>query len=236
MTQIKICGLTTLTDARCAAEAGADFLGFIFYPGSPRYIAPSQARQIADSLRATMSSLCPRLVGVFVDAPVEQVRTIAATAQLDLAQLHGSEPPAVVSALQPFAFKALRPRTLAEARVALNTYSPSWSGQAETSPQLLIDAYHPVQKGGTGEQASLDVARWLAPRCRLMLAGGLTPENVAAAIADLRPWGVDVSSGVESTQGVKHHDRVRAFVAAVRTADGGGSSPSSATSAMPTQF
>lgn len=219
MVYVKICGITNLEDARVAAEAGADFLGFIFYPKSPRYVTPEQAGKITRAIRAEFAEQSPRFVGVFVDEPVDAVRTIIETAGLDLAQLHGAETPAEVTALAPYAFKALRPQTLAEAQQALKTYvpAPSTVYGLPSTPDLLIDAYHPHQMGGTGQVADLEIARWLAERCRLLLAGGLTPDNVVDAIAQVRPWGVDVSSGVEIAKGRKDHGKVRAFIKAVST-------------------
>jgi phosphoribosylanthranilate isomerase len=223
---VKICGITNLEDARCAAEAGADFLGFIFYPPSPRYIAPEQAERIVRAIRTEFGQTAPRCVGVFVDEPVEAVRAVIETAGLDLAQLHGAETPADVAALAPYAFKALRPQTLTEAQAALRQYLPqrieristdmSFVQPVESTPELLVDAYHPRQMGGTGLVADVEIARWLAERCRLLLAGGLTPENVADAIAQVRPWGVDVSSGVESTKGKKDHTKVRRFMSIIK--------------------
>jgi phosphoribosylanthranilate isomerase len=154
-------------------------------------------------------------VGVFVDAPADAVRAVIETAGLDLVQLHGAESPADVAALAPHAFKALRPQTLTEAQEAMENYltttpfsPPStvarrFAPRLPSTPDLLVDAYHPQQKGGTGLIADVKIARWLAERCRLLLAGGLTPENVADAVAQVRPWGVDVSSGVEATKGRK---------------------------------
>jgi len=119
MTYIKVCGLTNLDDARCAAEAGADFLGFIFYPKSPRFVTPEQVAAITQAIRREFGIRAPRCVGVFVDEPVERVRAILDSAGLDLAQLHGSEPPAEVRALQPRAFKAIRPQRCDDAEAAV---------------------------------------------------------------------------------------------------------------------
>lgn len=223
MVNVKICGITNLEDARCAAEAGADFLGFIFYPPSPRYITPEQAGEIAQAIRAEFGEAAPRCVGVFVDEPVDVVRAVIATAGLDLAQLHGAETPADVVALAPYAFKALRPQTLAEAQSAMENYLPytlfslpSPVSRLPSTPDLLVDAYHPQQKGGTGLTVDVTIARWLAERCRLLLAGGLTPENVADAIAQVHPWGVDVSSGVEVTKGKKDHTKVKRLINTIK--------------------
>ena len=228
MIYVKICGITNIEDARCAAEAGADFLGFNFYPPSPRYVTPEQAGDIIQAIRVEFGEAAPRCVGIFVDAPVNAVRDIIETAGLDLAQLHGAETPADVAALAPCAFKALRPQTLAEAQEMLaiylagDTFSPPstvarrFAPRLPSTPDLLVDAYHPQQKGGTGLVADVEIARWLAKRCRLLLAGGLAPENVADAIAQVRPWGVDVSSGVEATKRKKDHTKVKAFIEATK--------------------
>jgi phosphoribosylanthranilate isomerase len=218
MTKVKICGITRLADARCAAEAGADYLGFIFYPKSARYIAPAHAGELVGAIRAEFGPRAPAIVGVFVNESAAAVRAAITLVGLDLVQLHGDEPPAMVETLQPRAFKALGPRTLDEARQAFGAYL-SAAPVAADRPNFLIDAHHPTKRGGTGHRADLTIARWLAPKCRLLLAGGLTPENVSNAILNLKPWGVDVSSGVEATKGVKDHARVRDFIQAVRAAD-----------------
>ncbi|MGC9347843.1 MAG: phosphoribosylanthranilate isomerase [Anaerolineae bacterium] len=218
MTRVKICGITQLDDGRCATEAGADYLGFIFYPKSARYIAPAHAGAIVQALRAEFGPRTPTMVGVFVNEPMAGVAAIVNEANLDLVQLHGDESPATVAQLRPHAFKALRPRTLDEAKRALEAYA-SGGPVGNKRPDLLVDAYHPTERGGTGHRADLEIATWLASRCRLLLAGGLRPENVRDAIVSIRPWGVDVSSGVEKAKGVKDHQRVRAFVRAVQLAD-----------------
>ena len=218
MTHIKICGITNLADARCVAEAGADLLGLVFYAHSARCVSPEQAADIVRAIRGEFGARAPRFVGVFVDKAVEQVHEIVGRVGLDLAQLHGHEPAAEVRALYPRAFKAIRPQSVEQAQSALEVYQGV--RYEEDAPELLIDAYHPGQAGGTGTCADLDAACWLARRTRLLLAGGLTPENVALAIEQVRPWGVDVSSGVERGKGRKDHARVRAFVEAVRMEDG----------------
>jgi phosphoribosylanthranilate isomerase len=217
LTRIKICGITNVEDARCAAEAGVDFLGFIFYPKSPRFVRTQQAVTIARAIRDEFGAPAPRFVGVFVDEPVEGVCATLEAARLDLAQLHGTESAAVVRALYPRAFKAIRPQTHSQAKAAMVAYGNTGPDD-DALPQLLVDAYHPQQLGGTGMQADLVIAQWLARRVRLLLAGGLTPETVGAVVEQVQPWGVDVSSGVERTKGIKDHARVRAFVEAVRAA------------------
>ena len=218
MTRIKICGITNVDDARCAAEAGADFLGFVFYTKSLRCVTSKQTATITQTIRREFGADTPRCVRVFVDEPVERIMTVLDNAGLDLAQLHGNEPPAEVRLLHPRAFKAIRPQARAEAAAAVDAYCDV-APTDTTLPQLLMDAYHPHQPGGTGIPADLALACSLAPRLRLMLAGGLTPETVGPAIEQVRPWGVDVSSGVEQTPGVKDHARVWAFVQAVRAAN-----------------
>jgi phosphoribosylanthranilate isomerase len=231
--RIKICGLTNLDDALAATEAGADLLGFIFYDKSPRYITPTQVREIVTQLRDTdhcspilasdepgspvtapRSPLpAPRLVGVFVNPSLEQVVRTLDYCGLDLAQLHGEETPELLAALPGRAFKALRPRDAAEAANQAATFARF--GPAG-GPDLLVDAYHPTLRGGVGQTSDWSLAASLAAQHHLLLAGGLTPDNVAQAIAQVQPWGVDVASGVEAVPGRKDHDRVRAFIAAAR--------------------
>lgn len=218
MTYVKICGIKNVDDGRCAAEAGADLLGFVFYPKSPRYVEPAAAGEITTALREEFGEKAPRMVGVFVDEPPKRVRAILDEAGLDLAQLHGSEPPAELRMLHPRAFKAFRPQSRGDAEGFTASYYDVVP-EDEDLPQFLIDAYHPWKFGGTGEMTDLAVAKLIAERFRLLLAGGLTPESVRPAIERVRPWGVDVSSGVEREKGVKDHDKIRAFIAAAREAD-----------------
>jgi phosphoribosylanthranilate isomerase len=217
LTYIKICGITNVEDAYCAAEAGADLIGFILTPKSARYVTVQEAAHMAGAVRDAFGADAPRIVGVFVDEPVERVREILQAARLDLAQLHGDEPPDHVRALSPFAYKAIRPQDLGQAQIARLVYQDTVPGD-DAIPELLVDAYHPRQHGGTGLRADVDTARYLARHVRLILAGGLTPETVAQAIEQVRPWGVDVSSGVERTKRIKDHARVRTFVDTVRNA------------------
>jgi phosphoribosylanthranilate isomerase len=219
MTVTKICGITRLVDAQAAIGSGVDLLGFIFYPKSPRYVSSEDAGGIVEAIRTNSRTPGPRFVGVFVDERPRTVERIIERAHLDLVQLHGSEPPELVRDLSPYAYKAIRPHTLAEAQAAFHTYAKTFADTAISTPQLLVDAYHPSLKGGTGRQADLQIAGWLARRCRLLLAGGLTPETVAGAIQSVRPWGVDTASGVEAAKGIKDPRRVVAFLDAVRSAD-----------------
>lgn len=217
-TRVKICGLTNLDDARCAAAAGADFLGFILYPKSPRYVTPEQIAAITGAIRAEFGRGAPRCVGVFVNEPPDHVWACLDAAELDLAQLHGDELPAEVQRLHPFAFKAIRPPSGADAEASLALYRPTFPENGSL-PQLLLDAFHPQRYGGTGLQVDLSVARPVARRCRLLLAGGLAPETVGEAIRTVQPWGVDVSSGVERAKGLKDRARVEAFIRAVHAAE-----------------
>jgi phosphoribosylanthranilate isomerase len=237
--KVKLCGLTNLADAQAAVAAGADLLGFIFFAKSPRYVTPERVREIVQALdrrRLTADQgrqpaavgglrsavICrPSAVvtiGVFVNESSAAVAQILDFCGLDLAQLHGEEPPEMVTGdLCGRAYKALRPRSLDEALDLASRYAPAPSPGGETRcPALMVDAYHPHLRGGTGETGDWRLAAALAGRYPLLLAGGLGPANVAEAVRAVRPWGVDVSSGVESAPGQKDHAAVRAFVAAAK--------------------
>ncbi|MDQ4076353.1 MAG: phosphoribosylanthranilate isomerase [Chloroflexota bacterium] len=216
--QVKICGNTSLKDARVAVEAGADMLGFIFYDPSPRAIPTQEAAEIVAALRKEFGEQAPTMVGVFVDESPKYVRTIMETVRLDLAQLHGSEPPVEVQMLAPDAFKAIRPRTRGDAEALAATYTRVLADVPDV-PHFLVDTYHPWKMGGTGETIEWAIPQVLARRFRILLAGGLTPDNVATAIERVQPWGVDVASGVEQQPGVKDHQRVREFVQRAKATD-----------------
>lgn len=218
MTIVKICGVTTLDDALHAARAGADMIGLNFYRRSPRFIEPDAARTLADSLRAELGTSCPLLVGVFVNEVVGTISTTMERVGLKAAQLSGDESVDMLRELRGVGFKAVRPRSRAEALDDVAYFKPAVSAD-ERLPSLLLDAYHPDLYGGSGEAASLEVAaavRELLPR--FMLAGGLTPDNVAARVEVIRPWGVDVASGVEidGQPGRKDAARVSAFIRAAK--------------------
>lgn len=218
--RVKICGLTNLDDALVAVEAGADLVGFIFYPKSPRYVTPSQVRAMTDQIRGA-STMPPLCVGVFVDVDWREVAQVLDDAGLDLAQLHGSEPPVEISLLAPRAFKALRPQSRGDAETLVATYTavaPPTDPGAAAQPSFLIDAYHPWKFGGTGRRTDWHAAHTLAERFPILLAGSLTLDNVGEAISQVQPWGVDVSSGVESAPGQKDHALVREFIRAAKTA------------------
>jgi phosphoribosylanthranilate isomerase len=205
--KVKICGLTNLTDAQVAVEAGADFLGFILYANSPRYIPPSQVGELLAALQLPSHV---HSVGVFVNSPIEEVIAILDQTGLNLAQLHGDEPESAIAALKGRGYKALRPTDATAAQQA-NVFIPYPKPPA---PQLMLDAYHPSAFGGTGHQADWSLASAVVQTTpRLLLAGGLTAANVQSAIATVAPWGVDVASGVEASKGRKDHEQVRAFIA-----------------------
>ena len=218
-TRVKICGVTTVADALMAARAGADLLGLNFYPPSPRCITVARARAIGDQLREELSDSRPLLVGVFVNEEPARIADVCAGAGLDGAQLSGDETPDALLATRnqgTQVFKSLRPQSVAEAREKAQQFLlPQPDDQR--LPTLLLDAWHPDLYGGSGELAGADVFQALADEVpRLMLAGGLNPENVAERVRTLHPWGVDVASGVERAPGVKDPARVRAFIAAAR--------------------
>lgn len=214
MTKIKICGITTLNDALAAAELGADLLGFNFYPKSPRYIAPETCREITGSLRSQYPNLT--LVGVFVNVPVAEIRVILETCQLHLAQLHGDETPEMLAELGSRAFKAIRLSASESVDESVHPFVSVPQSVSPFHPALLVDAAVKGLYGGSGMTTDWAKAAKLSRRIPLLLAGGLRPENVAQAIAQARPWGVDTASGVESSPGVKDAARMRDFAAAAR--------------------
>ncbi len=198
----KICGITRLTDALHAVQHGATALGFVFWPHSPRHVSPEKAAEIIGELPDTVTA-----VGVFVNQPVDEIAHIAAAARITVIQLHGEEPPAYASAL---AWPVWRAASLH----AMNGTLADWP--ADTT--VLLDAHDPVRRGGTGSRIDWTAAAGIAKRRRVVLAGGLTPENVADAIETVRPFGVDVSSGVEETPGVKDLDKVARFLERAKAA------------------
>ena len=217
--RVKICGLTNLGDALSAAAAGADYLGFIFYPPSKRSIDEAAAKHIVGHLRELPD--CPLLVGVFVNETADVTARILGECQLDLAQLSGEEVPALVAdPLSPLfgrAYKGIRPASATEAEVEAEWFAVP--ERAAYLPSLLLDTYHPKLPGGTGETGDWALAARLAHEYPgLMLAGGLTADNVSAAVRQVQPFAVDVASGVEAEPGRKDHDLVRAFVEAAKSA------------------
>lgn len=218
--KVKICGVTTLDDARMVTAAGADMIGLNFYKRSPRYITPESAENICVTLRAELGANCPLLVGVFVNELASGIATITNKVGLDAAQLSGDESIEMLTELRGLAFKAIRPMNQAQALDDVAYYTPRFPAN-QRMPTLLLDAYHPDLYGGTGDQASADVIAAVKTHVpRLMLAGGLNPANVAERIREAAPWGVDVASGVEPEDqpGVKDSAKVHAFIDAARSA------------------
>ena len=204
-TKVKICGITSPEDAAVAVAAGADALGFNFYRKSPRYIDPGVAKQIVASLPPFITS-----VGVFVNEELTTVRSIMDTCGLAIAQLHGDEPATYCRELSRPVIKALRLKDRGSF-LALTEFE----GRAGVRG-FLVDSFSETAYGGTGQVTDWDLAAEAAKAATIVLAGGLTPANVAEAIRIVRPYGVDVSSGVESVPGKKDHRKVRAFLDAVR--------------------
>jgi phosphoribosylanthranilate isomerase len=202
MTIIKICGIKTLKDALATIEAGADFLGFNFYPKSVRFIEKFDCAEITSVLKRAHPQV--KLVGVFVNSSVEEIKDILQTCHLDLAQLHGDETPEIFAPLAPHAFRAFRGIPESNAGYERNE-----------APFMLIDAAVKGVYGGSGVTADWTAAAGLAKKYPFLLAGGLTPENVADAVRQVRPWGVDVASGVESAPGEKDAGKMKAFVRAI---------------------
>lgn len=196
---VKICGITRVEDAKLAVSLGATAIGFIFWPASPRAIAPGQARSIVDALPASVAT-----VGVFVNASRDEIETAAEAANVSAVQLHGDETPDLARSLSRGVIKAV---ALGEdAEQVLN----DWAGT-----MVLLDAHDPARRGGTGRVIDWDRAASIARTRDVILAGGLGPANVVDAVTRVRPAGIDVSSGVESSPGVKDHEKLRALFEAL---------------------
>jgi len=205
--QIKICGVTNVNDARMCAELGADMIGFNFYPQSPRYIEPEVAQQIVETLPSHAGA-----VGVFVNGNADEIRNTANAAGVRCVQLHGDFSPDVGRELAR-EFRMIR---------TFATHPQFRPDKILLFPDcdVLVDAYHPDLRGGTGQRCDWSAARATLPFSRfLILSGGLNAENVASAIKAVTPHAVDVCSGVESAPGVKNHEAIKDFIAAVRTAE-----------------
>lgn len=216
MTKIKICGIKTEEHGLAAAKAGADFIGLIF-TRSPRQITPAQANKIVTALKK-LGTTAPEVVGVFVNTPAQVVNRISEFCHLDRVQLSGDENMDYCREITLSIIKVMRiSRNYQPEQVCqdLVVWSKILSGQEH---QFLLDSYDRDRYGGTGKPLDWDMARQIAERVPVIIAGGLTPENVAMAVKTIRPWGVDVSSGVE-TRGEKDVKKIKAFIKAVRDAD-----------------
>ena len=203
MVRVKVCGVTSVSDARMCVEAGVDAVGLNFWAGSARHCDPEVARAIVRELKGQTL-----FVGVFVDASFEEIDALRTSVGLDCIQLHGDEPPELLTKFLPHAYKALRVR------------GPDVDAEVARYPgeHVLLDAYVKGMPGGTGAVFDWKLAQRVAQTRKLTLAGGLTPANVRAAVEAVRPYCVDTASGVESAPGVKDPAQVRAFVAGARSA------------------
>lgn len=212
MTFIKICGLKTLEDSMATCEAGADMLGFNFYPSSVRYIQPENCRSIVKRIKAEYPHvLC---VGIFVNLELAEIIRVMRDCHLDLAQLSGTEPVEALKELGASAFKAIRPRSPDEANELIEQLPARGS-----PPAFLLDSYQPGAYGGTGKVGKFELASSLSREYPLLLAGGLDPVNVSDMVERIQPWGVDVASGVERLRGQKDLSLVRSFIKVVRESD-----------------
>jgi phosphoribosylanthranilate isomerase len=199
---VKVCGITRVEDAVLASELGASAVGFIFWPGSPRYVTPARAREITTSLNGRV-----KCVGVFVNETAERIEQVADTARIDAIQLHGSESPDLV-------------RQLAGARDVIKAVAIPDGESVDVSAfadevLILLDAHDAARHGGTGRTIDWDIARRMSASRRTILSGGLNPDNVNRAVAAVTPYGVDVSSGVESSPGMKDPVRLKNFFEAL---------------------
>jgi phosphoribosylanthranilate isomerase len=199
---VKICGVTTLDDALACVDAGADAVGFNFWPRSKRHVTVEAAAAIAKRLPPSV-----RTLGVFVDPTADEVDRAFASGAIDLAQLHGDEPPAFCAGFGGRYVKALRLRDAA-----------SLARLADYGCDLVLVDADSAGYGGSGQRADVGLAAQAARLRRVILAGGLTPDNVAEAVRAVRPWGVDVAGGVEREPGVKDWIKVAAFVSAAKRA------------------
>ena len=204
MTKIKICGITNLVDANAAIDFGADALGFVFFKESPRAISPQKAASIIAKVPSFTTT-----VGVFVDKPRDEIQTIVNETGLDVIQLHGNESPESCRLLRRV-IKGIRVKSL-ESLEPLKSYQGLVSA-------FLLDTYAPHMSGGTGQVFNWDIAIEAKNCGRIILAGGLTPENISEAIRRVNPYAVDVSSGVELVKGKKDHQKMRLFIERAKSA------------------
>ncbi len=204
MTRVKICGITNLADAAAVVEAGADALGLILVPGTPRCVSPETAARIIEQLPPLVTA-----VGVFANHPLEEVLRLVPALRLHAVQLHGDESAAYSRRMPVPVIRALRVRD-AESLQPVTTYP---------AQAFLLDAYVEGRLGGTGTAVPWELARRAKGRVPCILSGGLRPDTVGEAVRVVRPYGVDVSSGVEASPGCKDHRKVREFIVNVRQAD-----------------
>jgi phosphoribosylanthranilate isomerase len=213
MTKVKICGITEVSYARAAIEAGADLIGVVFAP-SPRRVAYEKAREI---VAAVQKHYFP-VVGVFVNMPAARVNAVASFCELDWVQLSGDESWEYCRQIEKPLIKAIHMAPGLSEEELLAHLESSQRELGSRSPIYLLDTFVEQQYGGTGQVFAWEIAKQAALKYPVIIAGGLNPENVGEVVSSLRPWGVDVSSGVES-QGVKDVEKIKAFIKAVRSAD-----------------
>jgi phosphoribosylanthranilate isomerase len=211
--RIKICGVTTAEDIRLCAVAGADAVGINFHPGSSRYVDPRQASQLIRAISPLMSA-----VGIFVNQPMRHMCAVAYQLGLRTIQHHGEQGEFADSF--PFAFVPAFQVEDASSLSRIQSNLEIWRLAGILPSAILVDAHVDGQHGGTGQIAPWELLAGFHPGVPLILAGGLTPENVAEAIRIVRPWAVDVASGVEISPGKKDPDKVRRFIAHAREAGG----------------
>lgn len=203
MIKIKICGITNIEDALAAAELGADALGFNFFRESPRFIEPSRAAEIVYQLPPFVTA-----VGVFVNETEERIREIQAATGIHILQFHGDEPPEFCERFETRVIKAIRIRGKEDVHSAVH-YKVN---------AVLLDGYKKGIRGGTGRTFDWSLAAYATGLKRVILAGGLTPENVADAVRTVRPYAVDTASGVEKEKGVKDYEKMKKFIIEARKA------------------
>jgi phosphoribosylanthranilate isomerase len=204
-TRVKICGITRIEDGLAAARAGADAIGLVFYPNSPRYIEPEQAARIAAALPPFVSK-----VALFVNAPAEEIGEVLRQVPIDLIQFHGNECPDYCGEHGRPWLKAIRMKEGTDLLEERQKYSAATG--------LLVDSYRPGVPGGTGETFNWS----LIPQAiagDIILAGGLNPQNVREAVSSVRPWAVDVSGGVEASRGIKDAESIEQFIRGVQRGD-----------------
>ena len=217
MTLFKICGLRELDHALTAADSGASFISFNFVPGVRRQVSPSHAARVIEEFRSLRDGGTPRVVGLFANQPVEDVKSIVRSCGLDLVQLCGDEPPEYWEEVNVPVLKMVRVRDAGEPEAAIDSTRRTVAEIVSAGHTPLLDTHREGHLGGTGHTFDWSIARAVSDAGPCMLAGGLTPENVGLAIETARPWAVDVSSGVE-TDGIKDPARIRAFADQVRSA------------------
>ena len=202
MTRVKVCGITRMEDAVLAADLGAYAIGFIFWPGSARHIDVTRARAIGNEIPSGVLK-----VGVFVDQPLTEVAAVARDAALDVIQLHGHESLEYAQRLSRPIYKAV---------AVTDRFSPDSLATIPNDVTVLLDAHDPIKRGGTGKTIDWAAAAQASARRQVVLSGGITPENIRQAVAHVHPYAVDLSSGVESSPGIKDHARLRALFEQIR--------------------